>query len=59
MRPGLVLVFDPRGNGGLRLIECLEAMLPNAFELERPHERFGHAVLLGRVRQDELLAQAV
>ncbi len=53
MRPGFVVVLEPGGDRGLRLFEGLGAMLPDAFELERAHERFGHAVLLGRVGQDE------
>jgi hypothetical protein len=34
-------------------------MLPDAFELERPHQRFSDAVLLGYVRQKELLIEPV
>ena len=33
--------------------------VPDALELEGPHERFDDAVLLGRMRQDELLAQPI
>jgi hypothetical protein len=52
-------VADPGRDDGLGLLVRFEPMLPHTFELERTHEQFGDAVLLGRVGQDELLAQAV
>ena len=38
MGSGLVVVADPLGDDDLAYGVRLEAMLPNAFELERPHE---------------------
>jgi hypothetical protein len=50
-------MIDPGFDGRLGFVEDLETMLPDALKLERPYERFDDAVLLGRVRQDEFLAQ--
>ena len=55
MRSRFVVVADALGDDDLGFSVCLEAMMPNALEFERSHKRFGDAVLLGRIRQDELL----
>jgi len=55
MGPGFVVMADPFGNDRLRLGVRFESMLPDTLELERAHERFGNAVLLGRMRQNKLL----
>ena len=52
-------MLNPRRDRSLRFIIRFEAMLPDALELERSHKRFSDAVLLGRVRKNELLMQAV
>jgi hypothetical protein len=59
MRSRLVVMLDPGRDRGLRLFVGLEAVLPDALELERSHERFGDAVLLGGVRENELLKYTV
>src|SRR5262249_56690669 len=46
-------------DGPPRLDEARERMLPHALFLQAPEEAFDHAVLLWRIRRDELLAQAV
>jgi len=48
-----VVMSNPIRNDGLCLKVGLEAMLPDALELERSHERFGEEVLLWRMRQDK------
>jgi hypothetical protein len=53
------VVADPRRNDSLGLLVGSKAVLPDAFEFERAHARLGGAVLLGRVRQDELLREIV
>ena len=50
MRPALVVVADPLADDDLGFGVRLEAMLPYVLELERSHERFGNALLFGRVR---------
>lgn len=59
MRSLLVVVADPGGNGLLGLVEGLEVVEPGALFLQAAEETLDHAVLLGRVRGDELLAQLV
>ena len=59
MRLGLVVVADPLGDDDLRFGVRLEPVLPNAFELERSHERFRNPVLLRRVRKDEFLMEPI
>lgn len=59
VRSRFVVVLNPGGDRRLCFFVGFEAVLPDALELERPHERFGDAVLLRRVRQNELLMQAV
>ena len=59
MRPALVIVIDPGLDNLLGFFEGPETMLPDALKLQRPHERFDDAVLRGRMRQGELLTQAV
>ena len=50
MGSSLVVVADPLGDDDLGFGVRLEAIMPNALELERSHERFGNAILLWRVR---------
>ena len=58
MPSGFVVAADPFGDNDLRFGVSLEAMLPNAFELESSHERFGDDVLLRRMRKNEFLMEA-
>ena len=50
MWSGFVVVADPLGDDDFGFGVRLEAMLPHAFKLEPTHERFGNAILFGRVR---------
>jgi hypothetical protein len=59
VRSRFIVVLSPRRDRCLRFLVGFEPMLPNAFELERPHERFRDAILLRTMRQNELLIQAV
>ena len=59
MWPSLVVVADPIADDCVRLSVGLEAVLQNALEFQRSHERFGNAVLFGRMRQNKLLMQSV
>ena len=59
MGTALVVPADPLADRRARLDEALEVVLPDALLLELAEEALDHAVLLGRVGRDELLAQAV
>jgi len=56
--PGVV-PFDPPGNGSARFGETAEVMQPDALLLETPKEALDEAILLWRVRYNELLTQTV
>jgi hypothetical protein len=59
MGTSVVVVVDPRTNDADHVVEIHEAVLSDAFALEGFVVGFDHAVLLRRVRMDELLSQTV
>lgn len=59
MRSAVVVEADPVSGDPRRMLDALEAVAVNALLLERPDDALDHAVLLGTVRRDELLFQAV
>jgi len=59
MRTSVVIVLDPWTDDANDLVERREAVLPDAFAFEGLVIRFDHAVLLGRMRVNELLFEAV
>jgi len=59
MGPLLVVPADPAPDCPPGLREILKQMLPDALLLQAPEEAFDHAVLLGGVGGDELLAETV
>ena len=59
MRPAGVVPLDPLCDSRLGLKEAAKIVLPSAFLLEAAKEPFDDPVLLGRVRFNELLTQAV
>ena len=54
-----VVPINPFGDDTTKLIERLEAVLPNTFFLERANESLHQAVFLGSVRRDVFLSQSV
>ena len=59
MRSNFVVMLNPSGDLCLGFLVGLESMLPHALELQRTDKRFGDAILLRRVRKNELLMKAV
>ena len=59
MRPAVVVETDPVADHAAGVLQGLEAIPMRTLFLQRPDHTFHHAILLGRVRRDELLAQAV
>src|SRR5680860_961837 len=59
MGPLLVVPADPVPDRAARLLEVGEHVLPHALLLQAPEEALDHAVLLGGVGGDELLAKTV
>ena len=59
MRPLLVVVIDPVSDLVVRLVEGLEALLPDALLLEAPEESLDHSVLFRGIRCDVLLGQLI
>ena len=59
MRTAGVIELDPVADGAGRVLDALEAVAVNALLLQRPDHTLDHAVLLGAMRGDELLSQAV
>ena len=59
MRPFVVVAVDPRPDDADHVIEVVESVLPYAFAFERFVIGLDDAVLLRRVRMNELLLQAV
>ena len=57
MRPTDVVPLDPLLGGRLRFCEGVKGMLPNTLLLQAAEESLDDAVLLRRVRRDELLRQ--
>ena len=49
----------PLADGGLSLLEIIEVMEPNTLLLHGSEQSLDHAVLLRRMRRDELLLYAV
>lgn len=59
MRPAVVVETDPVADHAARVLQGLEAMPVRALLLQRPDCALHQAVLLMRVRRDELLPQSV
>lgn len=59
MRPAVVVEADPVADHPTGVLQSLEPMPVRALFLQGPDDPFHHAVLLGCVRRDELLAQAI
>ncbi len=59
MTSAVVIEADPVSDDPRSMLDALEAVAVNALLLERPDDALDHAVLLGAVRRDELLLQAV
>ena len=55
----MVIEADPIPNHATGVLQGLEPVAMNALILEGSDDPLDHAVLLGAVRRDELLAQAV
>ena len=53
------MYFDPLGNGDPSFGEAAEVMQPDALLLETPKEALDEAILLWRLRCNELLTQTV
>ena|GEM_PF-3509215 len=59
MRSPFVVPADPVPDHSPGVIEILKQMLPDALLFQTPEEAFDHAVLLGSVGGDELLAEPI
>src|SRR5271157_748790 len=59
MRALAVVPIDPASDGGARLSEIAEVVLPDALLFEAAKEALDEPILLRRIGRDELLAQAI
>ena len=59
VRPTGVVPDEPSSEALLRVCKIVELMLPDTFLLETAEEAFDDAILLGRIRRDELLLQPI
>jgi hypothetical protein len=59
MRPAVVVEADPVADDAAGVLQRLEAVPVCALLLQGSNDAFHHAVLLRRVRLDELLPEAV
>jgi len=59
VRPSCIVPLDPPCDDVPRLVETLEAMLPDALLLEASEEPFDKAILFGGVRGDVLLFESI
>src|SRR5688500_5232419 len=59
MRSAFVVPSQPGSDPLPRFLKRLELMLPDALFFETPKESFDDAILLRRVRRDELLLQPI
>lgn len=59
MRAAVVVEADPVGDNAVCVLDALEAMSMNALLCERSDNLLDRPVLLGAVRRDELLLQAI
>jgi len=59
MRALVVVPLDPVPNDPPRLLKALERVLPDTLLFQAPKKPFDHAILLRRIRRDELLLQAI
>ena len=59
MRPPAVVKLDPVANHATGMLQRLETMAMDALLFQSPDQTFNQAILLRRMRRNELLPQAI